>query len=524
MDIKDFVSQFETHPVLFVGSGLSRRYLQNAPDWNELLINIAVDIWGDDSKFLELSERHNFDPSLIAGDFESFFRQEIDTNTKFSDIKRQHQNNIRGKSIVNPFKLYLASIFSKLEYRQGVAEELSLLKNLNKSIKSIVTTNYDGMLEDLFNFDKLVGNDIMLSRQYGTIYKMHGCYTDPAKIIFTYNDYTCFKEQNKLIISQLISLFIHSPVIFLGYGADDPNVNSVLETIYYYIGNNQALRNKVKNNFLLVEYVQGSQNTKITGYDNTLPSGVHLSLHKLETDDYVSVYNAISDSPCAIEAGILRLVDNLMERVFINSKDKKNAKIINYFFDDINGANPSDLVLGVLNKKDVDQVKASVVYKDKIVAATPDDFIINYFDIIDKKERSTIKVIDSLQPKISNKHYFPVFAFTEIVSTSNLKDSNRLKDIQEKKLNEYVTKIKKNLRKHSSLDEILEDINVKDTQKDDCIIMNIWNGSINLSQLEEYLRNYKEDKKSTSFRRLITLYDYMRYGNTVEAEEEGIDD
>ena len=42
MNIKDFVSNFSNHPVLFVGAGLSLRYLKNAYTWDGLLKKISL--------------------------------------------------------------------------------------------------------------------------------------------------------------------------------------------------------------------------------------------------------------------------------------------------------------------------------------------------------------------------------------------------------------------------------------------------------------------------------------------------
>ena len=37
MNIADFVKQFRNHPVLFVGTGMSLRYLKNSFSWDDLL-------------------------------------------------------------------------------------------------------------------------------------------------------------------------------------------------------------------------------------------------------------------------------------------------------------------------------------------------------------------------------------------------------------------------------------------------------------------------------------------------------
>jgi len=523
MDIKEFVSRFKTHPILFIGSGLSRRYLKDYPDWHGLLSTIAIDIWGDDSKYLELAERFTFDPLQIANEYEKLFKEEVKTNPKFSNIKVQNDQNIRRKTLISPFKIYLSEIFSQKSYLEDKREEIEMFKSLQDSIKSIVTTNYDGMLEDIFNFDKLVGNDILLSNQYGTIYKIHGCYTEPSKIIFTQDDYEKYKEHNKLIISQLISLFIHNPVIFMGYGNDDENVNFVLETIYTYVGNNQPLRDRIKNNFLVVEYAQNSINKEVSDFDKTLETGVHLSFNKIATDNYTAIYEAIKDQPYAIESGLLRLVDDLMQRVFVDSKNKENAQIIHYIIEDIKQKNPNIPILGALNGK----VEENVVYKDTKVNVSQDYFIENYFEILAKKDIVTIKLIDSLKPKVAKKSFFPIFGFTETLSKKedSLKSAttSRLKDIQEKALENYAKKITVHFKSYTDIESVHEDEEVSNSSKHQCVFLNIWSDSISLTETEKYLKEYTGNKNNTDFRRLVTLYDYKKYStSTMEADEEDL--
>ena len=37
MNIQEFISNYHNHPVLFVGTGLSLRYLENSYSWDSLL-------------------------------------------------------------------------------------------------------------------------------------------------------------------------------------------------------------------------------------------------------------------------------------------------------------------------------------------------------------------------------------------------------------------------------------------------------------------------------------------------------
>lgn len=59
MHIRDFIANFNNHPVLFIGSGFSFRYLKNTYTWNALLSKVCEDLWGGGRGHLQLSCRRN---------------------------------------------------------------------------------------------------------------------------------------------------------------------------------------------------------------------------------------------------------------------------------------------------------------------------------------------------------------------------------------------------------------------------------------------------------------------------------
>ena len=140
---------------------------------------------------------------------------------------------MKNNVAVSRFKIYISMIFKSLDYKQS--DEIAELKKARKNISSIITTNYDTMLEDIFDFKPLIGNDILLSNPYGSLYKIHGCAFHPDKIIITKQDYEKFNEKYELIRAQLLSLFIHNPFIFIGYNIGDKNIKDILKTIFTYV-------------------------------------------------------------------------------------------------------------------------------------------------------------------------------------------------------------------------------------------------------------------------------------------------
>lgn len=80
------------------------------------------------------------------------------------------------------------------------------------------------MIEVVTEFDPLVGNNILLSNPYGSVYKIHGSVENPEELVFTSDDYSEFDQRYDLIRAQLISLFVHNPIVFIGYSVNDVNI------------------------------------------------------------------------------------------------------------------------------------------------------------------------------------------------------------------------------------------------------------------------------------------------------------
>lgn len=81
MKISEFIGQFSNHPVLFIGTGLSMRYLVNSYSWEQLLKKICLDLKGNDEFFYDLKEMYYIDGNYrydkIATDIEKEFDVEL---------------------------------------------------------------------------------------------------------------------------------------------------------------------------------------------------------------------------------------------------------------------------------------------------------------------------------------------------------------------------------------------------------------------------------------------------------------
>lgn len=279
MDVQKFVLNYHNYPVLFIGAGLSLRYLENSYSWDDLLRKVALDLYSSEEPYLDIRSRcvksdHQDNAaiaSILEDEFDKILRK--DRNGKFEYINEQFYSSAKKGIQTSRFKIYIASLLQKNKYKQEYLTELLELENATKNISSIITTNYDNLIEEKLNFKPLIGNDILLSNPYGSVYKIHGCVTHPDKIIITSNDYEKFYKKYELIRAQLLSLFIHNPIIFIGYSIRDENIKEILKTIFCYLDYNSDEAKQVCNNFLLVEYEKDSQNTDVLEHDIGISGG-----------------------------------------------------------------------------------------------------------------------------------------------------------------------------------------------------------------------------------------------------------
>ena len=65
----------------------------------------------------------------------------------------------------------------------------------------------------------------------------------------------------------MLSIFIHNPIIFLGYSVSDENIKNILKTIFTYVRPNTEQAEKIRSRFLLVEYEKDSENDIISSHD-----------------------------------------------------------------------------------------------------------------------------------------------------------------------------------------------------------------------------------------------------------------
>lgn len=494
MNIGDFIGSFKNHPVLFVGTGISLRYLMNSFTWDGLLAYISQQLKGNEEFYLDIKSRHhkngNFDYPKIATELEIEFNRvlEGDRHGAFKEINDTFYENMRSGVIVSRFKLYITELIKRSALRSDQTEEINALRKVRKNIGSVITTNYDDFIEVIFEFEPLIGNDILLSNPYGSVYKIHGCVNDPLKVIITEDDYRTFNERYELIRAQLLSLFIHSPIVFLGYNIGDRNIKNILKTIFTYIDLNTPEANKVRQNFLLVEYDKGSTNHEVTDHDIDIDGMATIRINKIKTDDYTEIYKHLANLDLPISAMDVKKVFHVVKEISSGG----NIKV--QITEDIESIKNGDKILAIGSSKTI-----------RYDFQTKSEMMENYFKIIDESNHQLVKQIDKLT--IQSTQHFPIFGFSDI--QPDLECVDRLKKNQIAKIHETL-KIADFGQEHDTIQGILDDAGIADSKKTTAIILGIVHVRIDLGLVEAFLRKY-EDKKSTDYRKILCVYDYKKY-------------
>lgn len=501
MDINNFISKFKNHPVLFIGTGVSLRYLETSFTWDALLKKISYELTGNNEKYLDLKsncyEGTEYNYQKIASTLEIDFNKALqqDRNGKFKDINDMFYESMERGINLSRFKIYISRIFENLNLDGNKKDEVAALKRVRKNIGSIITTNYDKFIENIFEFNPLVGNDILLSNPYGSVYKIHGCISEPDKIIITSDDYDNFERKYELIRAQLLSLFIHNPIIFIGYSVGDQNVKDILKTIFTYVPPNSDIADTIRSNFLLVEHEKGSKNIEVGESDIVLDKTTTIRVNKLKTDNFMAIYEALSMLQLPVSAMDIRKVQNVVKEIYAGGNIKVSIT------ENIEGLNNDDkvLVIGTMN---------TISYNYQ----TTSEMMENYFNIIEESNFQLLELID--KQTIQKTQYFPIYAFTLI--NPNINKIDELKENQRSKIDTFLNNVNLNCKtEHNTINEILNDENIAKSNKNNAILYSILERNISLDETEKYLRNFK-NKELTDYRKLLCVYDYMKYGQEIK--------
>lgn len=193
---------------LFIGAGVSRS--AGFVDWKGLLSDIAEDL------NLDISKEHD----LLA-----LAQYHVNSHTVRGEINQQLIDAFIGDVNLTP----VHDIISRLP------------------IDTVWTTNYDRLIEKSYesagrNVEvKLTIENLAQARKGRdvTVYKMHGCVSQPHDAVLTKQDYEVYDVKRRLFTDSLKGDFVEKTLLFIGFSFTDPNVERILSKVREQLGQNQ---------------------------------------------------------------------------------------------------------------------------------------------------------------------------------------------------------------------------------------------------------------------------------------------
>lgn len=233
-DITETVQAMGCQPILFVGSGLSRRYM-GAPSWDELLSHLASECSAIE-KGLGFYKQSLKTPMKIGEEFARLY-QEWAWGVGHNEFpETMFGEDVESQAYIK-FKIatYLAALTPRDISGLGGGEHKAEIEALCRvKPHAIITTNYDQMIEMIFpDHEPIIGQQILRGQQLsvGEVYKIHGSIESHESIVFTETDYEEFAKKKKFLSTKLLTFFNEHPLLFVGYSASDPNIRSILSDI-----------------------------------------------------------------------------------------------------------------------------------------------------------------------------------------------------------------------------------------------------------------------------------------------------
>lgn len=335
--LKEHFKKFEASPMLFIGSGISRRYL-GTENWEQLLLKFCNEI-GENP--LKLRTSSGGDLTKYAQILAKSYEERWWERPGSKEISEQFGEHFINDSSILKIEIsrYLQRAHENIN--AGALEELALLGKAN--IDGVITTNWDCLLENTFpKFTTFIGQDgLIAGRSHGIaeIYKIHGCSSLPNSLILTEGDYAEYRRKNPYLSSKLLTIFIERPVIFLGYSLADPHIAEILEDIIGCFPEKslEFLRDKL----IFVEWSSDLDTPSIT--DSIIHKRIPVKL--LRVKNFIELYEVLAETKKRIPAHIFRKIkDQLYELVITD--DPKGQLYVRNESDLASGDSLTEFVVG----------------------------------------------------------------------------------------------------------------------------------------------------------------------------------
>ncbi|QIF97648.1 SIR2 family protein [Proteus terrae] len=528
------IFNFKNYPIVFIGSGISKRYLDNFPKWDGLL----EEYW---NKVTDNSDNFYNYLNKLKKEYQDKFPNETDLNhkiyteaasfieEKFNDLFNDGVITLEGLTAkrvfsekISPFKYSLCQRFSSLNLRDDIdKEEFESFKKFLKKAKMIITTNYDPFIEFLLEEQSVIpkiyiGNEGFFDDTVGwsELYKIHGDVNNPHSIIITKQDYDLYDSKSILISAKILSNMIKNPIMFMGYSLSDRNVRKLLSDFSSQLPSEDGRVSAER--IILIEFKKDEQEV-IKKY--TTDQQLKISYTSVETDNYKKIYDDILLVDEGLSPYEVLRYQRAIKNLILNEGEKGNLDTI------------------LVTPADLDQLEEAVKQGKNLVVALGDKKYVSTY--IDENHYVNDYILE--KNEISNKT--AIKYLLDVNSTTRVPFSRLIKSCNFNKIelkSKEIRKLNNRIIRHGKLDSVINAINLDkvNSQKKfssiteinsekfnkfkelTVIIKNIKN--IGRDELTQYIKNKAiplfndvntDDNIKTELRKLFLCFDLLLNGD-----------
>lgn len=503
---------FSAAPILFVGSGLSRRYL-GLPDWPTLLEQLAA-----------LTDReYSYYRSAASGNLPAIAEmlteplQDRLWSPRGKTLRSRYTDHLHHPN--SALKIFAADHLRRLESKSSVPKALQQEHDTltHAKIDAVITTNYDGLPERLFpDYRTFVGQDqLVFSDPTGVaeIYKIHGSLVDPNSLVITESDYAAFEARNAYLAAKLLTFFAEHPVIFIGYSMGDPNVQSILSSLARCLTDEHI--SLLQHRLLFVNWKPGESHSIV---DTVIGAHSHnIPVRALTVPNFQAVFDVLAALERKIPARTIRQIKEKLYKLVLDSK-ARDQFIHVADFDDVD-RDDTELVVGV--------GVIAEVQKRGYKMVTRQDLCRNVIhDGSDLEPDTVVKM--TLPEMLSRPGNFPMYKYLRsagyLDSGGHIKNDediaprllNRIRDTSNlKPSSSIVAKAKRLAKTHKTLSAMIESCDA------DEVIVHfgaLAHSAIELDVLHTFLLEQEathtdaNDKLTSPFTKAVCIYDLLKYG------------
>jgi len=324
-------------PILFIGAGISKRFLDDYPDWVELLYYFwdksgGKNFYGEFNKINDIIHKGN--AKLEQETVRQYALVKMGTmveekfNEAFNDEKIKIDNFSTEDAFnlgVSPLKKAIALKFESYKIKQGMKNEYDKFKKMLSKSQIILTTNYDKFIENSYKSASKYGIKTYVGQRgffeetggFSELYNIHGSIDYPKDIVITEEDYKKFNENSMLISAKITSLMMHSPIVFIGYSLSDINIRKIIRNITNSLSNKELAI--LEKRLIVIQWEKGQKNLLQEKYkDRDLGCEINI----IKTDNYEKIFDEISAINQGLTPSEVQKYMSVIKRIVIDQGKK----------------------------------------------------------------------------------------------------------------------------------------------------------------------------------------------------------